>query len=344
MAMPTKEKTWSFDVNNVQNSGVTATDMKEILLGFKNALVTAGWTVSLSSNATSAGADDYWDTTADLNWNTTGNARSWIVLRNADFFSVGAHFELLLECRWASATYVTNLSIHYSPTGDYAGGDTTTLPTATTSVTITATPSAEVTNFIQRSVTRRAWHFWTSSDRKCMRFMVTQRLGEVIHTSTFFMIDHMKNPVAGLATSDQFIVLYKPDASTIYTDSKVLASLFNAAAAAVSYHAGHGATTYYLTGEFCGAALVRDQIRAANPDDSNSWPLFPVGLVTITNSAYAYGRNGELYDIWWAPAMNTQYAYNPKNTGMTYPNDSSRTFIQLGDLVFPWNGSKPILM
>jgi hypothetical protein len=345
MAMPTKEKTWnSFDVGNVVNTMAQATDMKAVLLGLKTAMVAAGWTVSLSSNATSSGADDYWDTTTDLNWGTTG-ARSWIVLRNPDFFGAGAHFELLLECRWASSSYPMNLGVKYSPTGDYAGGNTTTLPTATTGVELVTIPTgtADDGNFLQGSTMRRAWHFACSSDRQCTRFFVTQRLGEVIHVTTFFAIEHMKAPVAGLADADQFVVLWFSDESVTGTSTKTLVTQWNAAARAKSYVAGSGAVTYYLTGEFCNGALVRDQIRAANPDDGDSWPLFPIGLVTITNVGYAYGRNGELFDMWWAPAMNTELATSPKNTGTTFPNDGSCTFIQLGDLVFPWDGSEPVL-
>jgi hypothetical protein len=344
MAMPTKEKTWTFDVGNVVNTLAEATDMKAILFGLKTAMVAAGWTVQLSSDAASAGAADYWIDTGDLNWGTTG-ARSWIVLRNPDFFGAGAHFELLLECRWAASDHPTNLGVKYSPTGDYSGGNTTTLPTATTGVELVTIPTGvhDDGNFIQGSATRRAWHFMCSSDLQCTRFFVTQRLAEVVHVTTFFAIERIKNPTSGLGATDQFVVLWYSDESVTGTSTKTLVTQWNAAARAKSYVAGSGASAYYLTGEFCGTALVRDQIRASNPDDGDSWPLFPMGLVTITNTAWAYGRNGELFDIWWAPAMNTQLVANPKNTGMTYPNDSSRTFIQLGDMVFPWDGSKPLL-
>jgi hypothetical protein len=40
---------------------------------------------------------------------------------------------------------------------------------------------------------------------------------------------------------------------------------------------------------------------------------------------------GLIADLWYGSVT--------LNTGDTYPNSTARTFVQLGDLVFPWDGS-----
>jgi hypothetical protein len=298
-------------------------------------MVAAGWTVQLSSDAASAGAADYWIDTGDLNWGTTG-ARSWIVLRNDNLGPT--HFEVLLECKWYSSGYESHLAVRYAPAGDYSGGNTTTAPTCSNEQTLNATIAANYQAcFISDGVTNcypRFWHYMYSNDGQCHRFFMTQ--GGINNCALCF--ERIKNPVAGLAAADQFVVFYYPDQgndSISANVSKFTTAVLNAVAALKSYVAGSGAITYYATGEFCGAGSkpINDLLVAPNPNDGDSWPVMPVGLVTLTNAAYAYGRNGELFDIWWAPTS--------RMTGHTYPADGSNQFIQLGEMILPWDGSVP---
>jgi hypothetical protein len=335
MAMPVPEKTWVFDTNNLVNTGTVAGDMKALIFALKTAMVAAGWTVQLSSDATSSGAADYWIDTGDLNWGTTG-ARSWIVLRNDNLGPT--HLEILLECKWYSSSYPTHLAVRYAPAGDYAGGNTTTAPTCSNEQTLAAPAGNYEAAFISNGPANcgpRFWHYMNSNDGQCHRFFMTQ--GGIVNC--LLMFERIKNPVAGLAASDQFVIAYYPDKGNISISgglSKTTTAVFNAVSTYLkSYVAGSGAAAYFMTGEFCGAGSkpINDLLLAPNPNDADSWPLFPIGLVTITNTAWAYGRNGELFDMWWGSTSRL--------TGYTYPADGSREFIQVGEMVFPWDGSKP---
>jgi hypothetical protein len=72
-----------------------------------------------------------------------------------------------------------------------------------------------------------------------------------------------------------------------------------------------------------------------NPRDSSTSPLYPLGLFTTASLTVAYGRDGELFDLWLARADIIN--------GSTYPGDGSRAFLQVGDFVLPWDGSVPSL-
>lgn len=59
-----------------------------------------------------------------------------------------------------------------------------------------------------------------------------------------------------------------------------------------------------------------------------SWPMVPIGLSSSTVGAR--GRHGTLQDIWWGSTNVT--------TGDTYPNDATNQFVQIGNIILPWNG------
>ena len=44
-------------------------------------------------------------------------------------------------------------------------------------------------------------------------------------------------------------------------------------------------------------------------------------------------RLGSVYDLWYGSTAVGQ--------GDTYPNDSTRQFVQFGHFIFPWNGTAP---
>ena len=333
MALPVCEKVWEFDINNLVNTGTVAGDVAALVFALKSAMVASGhWTVMLSSDSVSSGAADYWIDSGDLVWGTTG-ARSWIVLRSTVMGPT--NFELLIECKWQSSSYIAHLAMRYAPAGDYSGGNTTTAPTCTNEQTLNPTIGTNYNAcFISNGAANcgpRFWHWMNSDDGQCNRFIITQ--GGIANCC--LLLERIKNPVSGLAASDQFVVLYLPDTGNTSISaniSKFTTANLNATASLKSYVAGSGAITYYATGEFCGGGSkpINDMLVAPNPDDNNSWPILPVGLVTLTNVAYAYGRNGELYDIWWGPTS--------RMTGHTYPDDGSLDFIQLGEMILPWDG------
>lgn len=334
MALPTSEKTWTHDTNNLVNTGSDADDMTTILLAMKNTLVSGGWVVRRSSNATSVADSDLWSTIADLNWGTTG-ARSWIVLRNTAL-SDGA-FDLLIECRWGSSTYVTHLQLYVAAEGYNLDGSISSLPTAIAdqcTIYYYATAS-HVGNFISTDNTDKYWNSSISSDKECTRFWVFQGG----YCTTFLQIDAVKNPVSGLVTTDQWFVSHVRNAASS-TTNRMLSATFNAYSGVggsdvgtKSYSSGNGIVGYALTAESAGGTTLTSDYIAANPDDGSAWPLLPMGLSTKINISWAYGRNGEVFDLWWGS--------DTLAIGSTYPSTGAKSFIQIGCFVLPWDGSVP---
>jgi hypothetical protein len=59
--------------------------------------------------------------------------------------------------------------------------------------------------------------------------------------------------------------------------------------------------------------------------------MMQLGMVSVT--AAHRGRHGTFFDL-WAGLDNLA-------DGDTYPNDASNQFVQIGPLIYPWNGSTP---
>lgn len=98
---------------------------------------------------------------------------------------------------------------------------------------------------------------------------------------------------------------------------------------------GCGPVTYYMTQEFASTSVLSTLLNGVNPDDSSAWPILPIGLVTLTSTAYAYGRNGDMYDLWWGCSS----AAPGPITGSAYDGGGSLQFVQFGHLVMPWDGA-----
>lgn len=70
-------------------------------------------------------------------------------------------------------------------------------------------------------------------------------------------------------------------------------------------------------------------VPVGNDLDGNASPITPIGLICRTVGVK--GRHGEVYDMW--------YGSTGINDGDNYPGDATRTFVQVGQMVFKWNGS-----
>ena len=72
--MPTLQRTWTTDQNNApSDQTTTGKQVQEILLTFKNALKSAGWTVTQSSDASTADSNDNWSATSDISRASSGS-------------------------------------------------------------------------------------------------------------------------------------------------------------------------------------------------------------------------------------------------------------------------------
>jgi hypothetical protein len=73
--------------------------------------------------------------------------------------------------------------------------------------------------------------------------------------------------------------------------------------------------------------MAGQRMTTSNDLDGNSWPMGAMGLASET--ATVRGRHGELVDIWWG--STTRIA------GDHYPDTLPRQFVQVGDIILPWD-------
>lgn len=126
MAIPSWTRTWTNDVWTGGNRGTDEDDNRDCIIGFKDLLKTAGWTVIGSSDGTSYAFDgtDYWTDYTD------NIANTWIVLQTTDLGSAG-QFQICIAMG-GSLTSPHDSLIYVSAGGLFndTGIDATTRPTA----------------------------------------------------------------------------------------------------------------------------------------------------------------------------------------------------------------------
>lgn len=343
MSLPALTKTWHFNVNNAvaAQANLTATarltlrSMKNAMLGTgswtdsagSSATPTNNWTVSGSSNTSTAGMDgtDRWAADSDLVWSNAATG-SWIVLRQAQ---VSTKYEVLLYLGSVSNTNAT-IGVYVSPNAGFGtanggtNGATNARPTATDEILVATSAAWGMST----SNTAVRWHVLKSSDGKLTRaFMCRDGFA-----SALWSFEVPSNPVTGW--SNPSIGVIHGASTAPLASSVLLPSAFSGAARFV----GTGATAMALafTGEAirtstAASELVVERVLAAN-DLSGEFPLYPIGLYSTTGTSQ--GRHGTVTDMWWGLTNLAE--------STTYPNDGSRQMCQFGNLVVPWNGTVPV--
>jgi len=125
MSLISKSLTWSTSTTTITTG--TADERSAAMLFFiKQQLDAHGFSVVLSSDSSSSGASDYWVTSANVVWNTAGNARSWVVLEHST-----AGYQICIDCISSAASNTALIELIISYSGAFAGGSTTARPTAT---------------------------------------------------------------------------------------------------------------------------------------------------------------------------------------------------------------------
>jgi len=328
MAFPALDKTWQIASNlGCYASSVdgTATDSYQMYFyKLKNALCTFAsnpWTVVSScgydyttppTRAWQTGAVDYWNDQRCIGRQSEGVNHSWIVLKQT---GVAANFQVLINNGNVDGRYASML---VSPSVGFTGGTTTNRPTASDEVAIVNSPSTNW-DWMPYNVAvfgNPCWlHVWQSSDGQVTRAV----LYENQDCYEWIDIGKPKNPYSS-GWIDEWYAVVASSAWDYLT----------------KYSGGGGGNRYkstgitlYLTGEM----WVNNWggLRIPQPDNllANS-PLnaYPVGLMSMD---FPYrGVKGELYDLWWGISGGDK---------TIYPNDGSRAFVQLIDLILPWDGS-----
>lgn len=355
MPLPVLDKSYTFNVNNVipldggftpSNDGEQPTnDRKELLRQVKDALMaTAFWSVKSSSNGTTpgTGAGDNWSTIADILWALdTGTPNfAWSVWQNTVL-----DLEVLLVCRTNSndeggtpSAYISRPTL--SGSSGFTGGAANARPTATDESYIL---NNESWGWGSGDATGKAWVFSTmvSTDGEVTR-VVWFNVNEI---RGFWFFERLKNPVTGVSSPEivckmrsvgagggagnpdaTYAGLHDADAS-VYSPQYLGTSPVQQNPQALSKPPEVYMTSEGFNGQPCGQQFVSFN------DVDGEYGFFPVGMASLF-SGFA-GRMGEFYDMWWGIDGNA--------TGDTYPVAGTNLFIQVNDLILPWNGTVPVV-
>lgn len=332
MTTPALTRTWQFQVNtNTPATGAALGCNQALMFALKEALKGNGawtdsaggavassgnWVVSYSCDSVAAGAAgdgvDRWAAAANLVWNGGANPRSWIVLRQS---GIASGFEV---CIYLNSVSPQQATVVVSPSAGFTGGTTTTRPSATDEIVLLNTanyggPSVNAASYL---------HVLKTADGSAARIAIC-RNGQI---AGFWFFELPGAPLAGWANPSVSCVL-TGDAGASPTTICTLANLSNAASV---WGYTQNPVAHYLTGLCTRAHSMLASNQTVASDISGEYPFFEQGIYSET--VYGRGRNGMLVDSWWGLAALAD--------SDTYPL-ASRDFVQLGDVIWPWDKSAP---
>jgi len=317
MTLPALSKTYQFNVGQaITAQGTALATNRRILRTIKNTLIGFGtnpWTVRYSCDSSSAGSAgdgvDKWAADSNLVWANSGSAHSWMVLRQT---GIATNYEICISCENASANG-SSITLVVSPSAAFTGGSTTARPTATDEIAI-----------LSNAVWGGVWSTDAASVIQAMQSTDGQVTRVLVHVSntvrTFWSFSKPANAISGWSNPSLAVALGSASTGVI-----TYANL-NTAANGKS-KVGSTTCSFYMTGEAFGGSMLGQQM--GKGQISNNWPIAGIGLASAT--ALCVDRYGTVYDLWWGADTASE--------GATYPDDATRTFVQFGVLVFPWDGS-----
>lgn len=332
MALPTLTRSWTTRTNvAIPAAASYAESNHRWAWEWKRSMVTLGAVVLGSSDATSAGMDstDRWaDWTKVLHG---AGAHSWVVLR---FAGIGAKFEICWDLLGVNGGDYTGSLLYVSPVNGFGAanggtdGSVTSRPTATDEVRIFATGDWSLfgSNVILNA--HRA-DFWVDATGS---FFYWARLYNS-DCIVFGFLGVPNNPPAEWTSSPKWVVgSYggggAANRGNWYNNARVFSQV-NGTPAGTSVQA----LASFLTQETFNGAPI-SSVQTFSADLNAGWCMLPVGI--YDTNIYRRGRLGDMPDIWWGAETNVL-------TGDTYPADGSNQFIQLNQLILPWDGSTPVV-
>ena len=344
--IPTLVRTWLFKNNIlVANGGSGGQGRRNLLRTIFDSLTTAAgwtgstgaslthptpWTVFGSSNGVTAALDNTNRLVAnsDLVFASEGNAHSWIVLQQS---GLGTPYQVLFNMLNTSGSDDANAARMEVVvcSGAFTGGSITARPTAVEEYLLPITsnfwdaissPSTETRNL----------HIQVSSTGAATRFF-WQGNGQT--RIVFGMFEHPANLLPALAIpvsawlNDFSSFGEGPTYANFHDIASLRARIFPAVGNAVT-------ASLFMTSEvvpyFGVAALGRAHTAQSYLD--TAYPFIPIGL--FSGTATVRGRMGTLVDLWQASVTPVSF--------YQYPSNGTKQFVQVGDLIVPWNRSTPI--
>ena len=324
MSLPTVQKTWQYNVNQlVTSQGSALATNRRVFRSIKDALkgfASGAWTVVGSSNGVTANmtGTDLWVTDADLVFSQSGGAvaRSWIVLKQLGMSSSGIELLITLDANNTArgqGGYGGNAYLAETAAGGFTGGSTTANPTATGQIQLITLDLTGITTDIPVR-----WNVMQAADGSGTRFW-TYAAG------TIRMLCIIDKPI---------------DVVSAWLNPFVAAWFNSAANTTLAISMGYTWWTSRINGlqsaialgtEGAGGAtaLPSDTVCGAIPNDlTNEYVMVPCNICSNTNTRR--GRHGVFPDLWYRSTGTVD--------GDTYPGDGSATFINVGPFIFPWNG------
>lgn len=315
MALPTLEKTWQFNVNQVSaTSGVAATDVinmwfliKQTLTGFAS----NPWTVARSSNSVTVANSDLWLTSANV---VPGNdPHSWIVFQQS---SMGTGpFQLLIDLYNYNGIGYGNVYVSHGV--GFTGGTTATRPTASDEVAIVENNAIISPNTARDLIV------------SCMMSSTGDSTRLLVFGSGVCLLMYLFETVSDSLLTYKGLSFGTTN-STIPTAASHVAS---------SSNPWYGKRTNNYSA-MLGTEVYNDSttVVAANSgaisDITNAYAIAP--LSAHSETAGSRGRIGRIADMWLGSAAIP--------TGSTYPTSpDDKEFLQINQFIFPWNGATPVL-
>lgn len=330
MGLPTLIKTWDFSVNHLDGTSTRFTGHGTTMFALKTALTTLGsnpWTVVSSSDGlANAGAADYWTDASKCNTHNTSGNRSWIVLQQSALGS-SSTFQMMFTCAKNGGGQSTIIETYFSEGGLFTGGSLTANPTATDQVLAAPYTGAQGWwDHLDCTSTPARLHVAMSDDGEITRWWIYM----AGYCPCFFSVEKPKDAVSGW-TPPWFAVacvdLYSG------TSNRPTYAYLNDIKTNTACRLNSTKDQLYLTSEGCVTSMLGQLQTWTNDLDSSTWPMFPIGLFSDTPASR--GRHGTMTDIWWGSTTRAE--------GDHYPADTTRQFVQVGDLVLPWLGDGTIM-
>lgn len=324
MPLPSLEKTWQFSVNQqVLFSDATShldTCQKfwfkviNSLLGFAQ----SPWTVVGSGNSTAAGMDGVNRITASTNfvWSISG-ARTWIVLKQV---GVAANFQVCFEFGYNATPVERGVRVIISPSAGFTGGSTTLRPTATDEHVVLSNGQVIPNAVNTTDPFPLALHAMQTTDGSITRLIFYYR--QV--ASTIISFEKPADAVAGWNIPYICATSFSQGGTLTYSTYYTNANAHSSQAGAFSMH---------MSVEGYAGNAIGNGLNSVPNEFSLEWPITPMGLICPT--APRRGRHGRVVDLWWGSTFHID--------GTCYPGDGTRQFVQFGHMIFPWNGTIPVL-
>jgi hypothetical protein len=284
------------------------------------------WTVRYSCDSVTAGVAgdgvDRWTTFANLIWNSSGSAHSWIVLRNT---TLG--YEVCIDLNSASSASA-RIAVAEIAT-PFTGGTTTTGPTATNEFLAGTTSIGASSNFQWQGDSATGnfnWtHYITADDGQF--YFVCSRTG-LGYFSTFIAVQK----TTAASPSDTRNVFALGAFASGARGAPSVGSLINTASGCVGRFPN-------------GAVNTTGGIQSAGRFGATDWPG-SIGIDSVTGNYLAFPHHvGSLGGAQpsYRGVFPDQYSIATAPVGGAIPSAAAQERVVVGDIIMPYPGVNPII-